>query len=183
MGGLTAVAGFGGATAGLGLLLTVAGWRGLGADRIRPTSASSRLTRWVRSLSWQQAAAIVGLPLLALAVTGWPVLAGWALAAAVLLPRLFGHRRDGIRRLERLAAVADWTRRLASVLTAGAGLEQAITATVHTAPAVIADDISRLAAGNPPPPHCGHSLTTSMTRPAIWSSPPSFWRRTAEAGA
>ena len=61
----------------------------------------------------------------------WPA-GRWS--ACVLLPRLFGSRREAARRLERLAALAEWTRRLASVLTAGAGLEQAIAATTHTAP-------------------------------------------------
>jgi hypothetical protein len=42
MGGITAIAGLGGALAGLGLLLAVAGWRGIGAERIRP-GVDSRL--------------------------------------------------------------------------------------------------------------------------------------------
>ena len=132
MGGLAAIAGLGGTVAAVGLLLAIAGWRGVGADRIRP-AADTRFGRWMRSLSWQQAVVIVGLPVLVLAVTGWPVLAGWTLVGAVLLPRLFGTRREAARRLERLAALAEWTRRLASVLTAGAGLEQAITATTQSA--------------------------------------------------
>jgi Flp pilus assembly protein TadB len=144
MGGMTAIAGLGGAVAGLGLLLAVAGWRGIGTDRIHP-AADSRLSRWVRGLSWRQVVVIVGLPLVVLAATGWPVLAGWTLAGVVLLPRLFGSRREAARRLERLAAVAEWTRRLAGVLTAGAGLEQAIAATTHTAPGPIAGDVTRLA--------------------------------------
>jgi Flp pilus assembly protein TadB len=144
MGGMTAVAGLGGAMAGLGLLLAVAGWRGVGANRIRPME-EGRLSRWVRGLSWRQAVVTVGLPLVVLAVTGWPVLAGWTLAGVVLLPRLFGSRREAARRLERLAAVAEWTRRLASVLTAGAGLEQAIASTTQTAPGPIAADVARLA--------------------------------------
>jgi Flp pilus assembly protein TadB len=144
MGGMTAAAGLGGAVAGLGLLLAAAGWRGVGANRIRPME-EGRLSRWVRGLSWPQAVVTVGLPLVVLAVTGWPVLAGWTLAGVVLLPRLFGSRREAARRLERLAAVAEWTRRLASVLTAGAGLEHAIAATTNTAPGPIAGDVTRLA--------------------------------------
>ena len=144
MGGIAAVAGLGGTVAAVGLLLAIAGCRGVGADRIRPV-ADDRFGRWVRSLSWQQAVAIVGLPLLVLAVTGWPVLAGWTLVGVLLLPRLFGSRREAARRLERLAALAEWTRRLASVLTAGAGLEQAITATTQSAPGPIAADVTRLA--------------------------------------
>ena len=144
MGGIAAVAGLGGTVAAVGLLLAVAGWRGVGADRIRP-AGDNRLSRGVKGLSWQQAVAIVGLPLLVLAATGWPVLAGWTLVGVLLLPRLFGSRREAARRLERLAALAEWTRRLASVLTAGAGLEQAIAATTHTAPASIAGDVTRLA--------------------------------------
>ena len=144
MGGMTAVAGLGGTLTGLGLLVATAGWRRRTVDRL-PARSTSGLGLRLRRLSLRQTAAIVVVPLVVLAVTGWPVLAGWTLVGVLLLPRLLGGRRRSVRRLDRLAALADWTRRLASVLTAGAGLEQAIETTVRTAPGPIAADISRLA--------------------------------------
>jgi Flp pilus assembly protein TadB len=144
MGGVTAVAGAGGALCGLGVLVAVAGWQQPTGKPVRPVKVS-RFSLWRRRLSARQAAALVAVPVVVLAVTGWPVLAGWSLLAVVLLPRLFAGRRRAARRLDRLAALSEWTRRLASVLTAGAGLEHAVTATTPSAPMAIAGEVSRLA--------------------------------------
>lgn len=144
MGGLTAVVGAGGALCGLGVLVAAAGWQRPTGGRVRRPKVT-RFGLWSRGLSWRQVAAMVVVPVVVLAVTGWPVLAGWSLLAVVLLPRLFAGRRRAARRLERLAALSEWTRRLASVLTAGAGLEHAINATTPSAPQPIADEVSLLA--------------------------------------
>src|ERR1700755_2651127 len=133
MGGMTAIAAAGGALCGLGWLVVVAGWQRPAGEPSR-TTPHSRFALWLRSFSWQQAAALVAVPVLVLAVTGWPVLAGWALLAVGVLPRLFAGRARAARGLGRLPALAEWTRRLASVLTAGAGLEHAINATALSAP-------------------------------------------------
>ena len=131
------------AVPGSGLLLAVAGWQRPAADRIRPAAAEPvrpvacgvcRGGRPRRS-SW--------LPLVVLAVTGWPVLAGWTLVGGACCCRgCSAAAGEAARRLERLAALAEWTRRLASVLTAGAGLEHAINATTPSAPRPIAADVT-----------------------------------------
>lgn len=79
------------------------------------------------------------------AVTGWPVAALGAAAATVGLPWLARHG-DATRRIERLEALESWTRRLADLLLVGSGIEQALVASVRTAPAPIAGEVGVLAA-------------------------------------
>ena len=75
----------------------------------------------------------------------------WALAlvavpvAAVGLPLLLATP-PSVARINRLEAMEEWTRLLAGVLTVGAGLEQALTATLRSAPEPIAPEVTRLVA-------------------------------------
>jgi tight adherence protein B len=78
-------------------------------------------------------------------ITGLAVLA-LAIPVAVLgLPRLLGRSRatTGIDRLEGLE---EWTRNLAGVLAVGVGLEQAITASLRSAPEPIRPQVATLTA-------------------------------------
>ena len=143
---MTALAALGGALAGLGVLLVVAGWTGRGlperSESVPRRSWRARLRRVpARRVAW-----LVAVPLLAWAVTGWPVAAVFALVVTAAVPRLLAERRAAAARIERLQGLADWTRRLADVLTAGAGLEQALVASLPGAPAPVAGDVARLVA-------------------------------------
>ncbi len=92
---------------------------------------------------------------LALAVAGTvaglvvAVVTGWLLAivvlpvAAVGLPLLLRTPGDADR-IDRLEALEEWTRSLAGVFTAGAGLEQALVATAGSAPEAIRPEVLRL---------------------------------------
>ena len=137
---MTAVAALGGASAGLGLAIAAAGAR-RAPRRERSWSWRARLS----GLSTARLVAAVAVPLLVGAVTGWPVAAGLALAAVLLVPRVWDVRRAVDRRIGRLEALATWTRRLADLLAAGAGLEQALASSMRAAPAAIAPDVARLA--------------------------------------
>ncbi|MFD2422692.1 type II secretion system F family protein [Amycolatopsis pigmentata] len=77
--------------------------------------------------------------------SGWPVAAVLAAAGVVTVPVL--ARGDDPRRLiARLDALASWVRRLADLLSSGAGgLEQAITTSAHTAPEALAIEVQTLA--------------------------------------
>ncbi|MCK2243694.1 MULTISPECIES: type II secretion system F family protein [unclassified Crossiella] len=138
--------------------LTVAGLRTSPMrDRSGPrrSAAALRLRRW----SWLQPL-MLGLVVGGVVgwASGWPVAAVAAGLGAVLVPRAVAQpgNRSMITTLE---AVAEWTRRLADLLGTGAGgLEAAITASAHTAPAAIAEQVQALAA----------STRVGGLDPALW---------------
>lgn len=79
------------------------------------------------------------------------LVSGWILAIALLplaaagLPLLLSAS-DGQDRIDRLEAMEEWIRSLSGVLTAGVGLEQALIATLRSAPAQIRPEVARLVA-------------------------------------
>lgn len=79
------------------------------------------------------------------------VLSGWLVAvvaiplAVVGLPSLLRSPAETAQ-IERLEAMAEWTRNLAGVLTVGVGLEQALVATLRSTPEAIKPEVSRLVA-------------------------------------
>lgn len=79
-----------------------------------------------------------------LALTHWPV-GGLATAVAVVfLPRL-GFVSGQRKRTEMLEGLEQWIRRLADMLTASRGLEDAIQASARSAPAAVAEPVMALA--------------------------------------
>ena len=74
-----------------------------------------------------------------------------------------------------LEGLEQWTRRLADMLTASRGLEDAIEASARSAPAAIAEPVAALAAGcrrGPAPRRrCARSRPRSTTRPVTGSPP------------
>jgi Flp pilus assembly protein TadB len=75
--------------------------------------------------------------------TGW-VVAVPVLPAAVLgLPALL-MVSSADRQISRMDAIAEWTRNLAGVLTAGQGIETAIQASLRSAPDAIRPEVARL---------------------------------------
>ena len=65
-------------------------------------------------------------------------------AAAVGLPVLLSTS-DETGKIRRLEAMEEWIRSLSGVLTAGVGLEQALMATLRSAPEAIQPEVNRLA--------------------------------------
>lgn len=131
-----------GATAGIGLWLTIgalAGWRLLPDRR----SFQAR-TGQLQQLAATSGAALLG-GLVILTVTGWPVaglLAGVAIAAA---PRLLGGGQARKATIARTEAIASWAESVRDTMAAAAGLEEAIVATAVAPPAAIAPQVRRLA--------------------------------------
>ncbi|MBD3784486.1 MAG: type II secretion system F family protein [Micrococcales bacterium] len=78
------------------------------------------------------------------AVTGWWVAVLVVPAALVGLPLLLSAPA-ATTSIARLEAMEEWTRALSGVLTAGAGLEQALVATLRSAPEPIRPEVTRLA--------------------------------------
>ncbi len=87
-------------------------------------------------------AVVVGLTMLAL--TRWPVAALAAALAVLFLPKLMSTR-EAKKRTEMLEGLEQWTRRLADMLTASRGLEDALAVSARTAPASIAPQVTALA--------------------------------------
>ncbi|MBI4901024.1 MAG: type II secretion system F family protein [Actinobacteria bacterium] len=110
---------------------------------VRP-SAHRRLPRLSRrSLTLLAAGTVLGL-VVAL-TTGWLLAVVVLPVAALGLPVLLSAS-DGGERIARLEAMEEWIRSLAGVLTAGVGLEQALIATLRSAPGQVRPEVSRLVA-------------------------------------
>jgi Flp pilus assembly protein TadB len=83
--------------------------------------------------------------LIVLLLTRWPVGALAAAAAVLLLPRLsFAGRQR--HRTAMLEGLEQWIRRLADMLTASRGLDDALQASARSAPAAIAGPVAALGA-------------------------------------
>ena len=86
----------------------------------------------------------VGVGLLVAILTGWVV-------AIILVPALIAglpwllSSPEANDKIERLQAMEEWTRSLSGILTAGAGLEQALIATLRSTPEQIRPEVARLA--------------------------------------
>lgn len=111
------------------------------APRGRSLSRRLRLPRRSRLLLGSGAAVGVIVCLL----TGWVLAIVLVPLAAVGLPFLLSAS-DGQDRIARLEAMEEWIRSLSGVLTAGVGLEQALIATLRSAPTPIRPEVGRLVA-------------------------------------
>jgi Flp pilus assembly protein TadB len=87
-------------------------------------------------------ALVVGLVMLA--ITRWPVAAIAAVFAVLFLPKVLTNGAAK-RRTAVLEGLEQWTRRLADMLSASRGLEDALEASARSAPAVIAPQVTALA--------------------------------------
>jgi hypothetical protein len=147
------------ATAALlgGLLLVAVGFRAVPVDELAGRPASARVVRLRRRFAGSVADGpgahrrrlLLGLAL-AGGMLGWLVtgLALMVLAVPVTvlgLPRLLGAPA-GAARIDRLEALEEWTRNLAGVLAVGVGLEQAVTASLRSAPEAIRPQVATLVA-------------------------------------
>ena len=129
-----------------GLLLAVVGGRRTDSPpRERTKRARGTRAELVRSRRARVLAA-GGVGLAVWAVTGWPV-AGAVVTVMILgLPVLLGTGKAAARSIDRIEAVEEWTRRVADVLVAGTGLEQALVASLATCPDPIRPEVTALCA-------------------------------------
>lgn len=133
-----------GLVAGLGAFLVVLGTRR--GEPLARDRSGLRLTpgaqRWLPRLS-----AGVGVGLVVVLVTGWPVGAALAGALAAQVPTLFGGRAARAAELARAEAIAAWTSQLRDMLVVGSGILETIEVTAPLAPRPIRAEVSRLALG------------------------------------
>jgi Flp pilus assembly protein TadB len=87
-------------------------------------------------------AIVVGLVLLLF--TGWPVAGLTGAAAVIFLPRITGNRANK-QHTALLEGLEQWIRRLADMLTASRGLQDALEASSRTAPDAVAGPVTALA--------------------------------------
>lgn len=129
------------AAVGVGLLLMVAGVRGIPVlgrhvdSRPRWAAPRRELRRWGTAVI----AAVV-----AFALTGWPVLALLAALAAWLVPGLLGGKAAREGAISRTEAIASWTEMVRDQIAAASGLEEAIVDCASYAPEAIAPEIQAL---------------------------------------
>lgn len=133
-----------GLVAGLGAFLVVLGTRR--GEPVARDRSGFRLApgaqRWLPRLS-----AGVGVGLVVVLVTGWPVGAALAGALAAQVPTLFGGRAARERELARAEAIAAWTSQLRDMLVVGSGILETIEVTAPLAPRPIRAEVARLAVG------------------------------------
>jgi Flp pilus assembly protein TadB len=84
-----------------------------------------------------------GAGIVALAITRWPVAMIAAVAAVLFLPNITSTRAAR-QRAAVLEGLEQWTRRLSDMLTASRGLEDALEASVRSAPKAIEPAVARL---------------------------------------
>ena len=94
----------------------------------------------------RRAGLAAALALGVLVVTRWPAAALAAGGLALLWPRVFGGAAAGRRELRKIEAIAVWTESLRDTSAAASGLEQAIPATVSSAPELLQRPLRDLSA-------------------------------------
>jgi Flp pilus assembly protein TadB len=142
----TLIAGF--ATAGLmaGVLLVVAGARDtLASSASRPVKVRQARPPRARRIRRLQIAGSAAGGMLLWAVTGWLPSALLMALTVFFLPWLLNPNKSATEQIERLEALAQWTKRLSDLVKTGIGIEDAIATSVRTAPKPIEREISDLA--------------------------------------
>jgi Flp pilus assembly protein TadB len=116
-------------------------------NRRAPAPGTPPGSRWLRPARPLASARRLLLALAALLavllITRWPVAAAAAAAAVIFLPKLTSTREQR-QRTAALEALEQWARRLADMLTASRGLEDALEASARSAPAAIAGPVTTL---------------------------------------
>ena len=130
----------------VGLLLAVVGVRRTDSPpRVRTARAGGPRRRMATSRRTRNLVAS-GIGLTVWAVSGWPVAGAIVTVTIIGLPILLGTGSAAARSIARIEAVEEWTRRVADVLVAGVGLEQALAASVATCPEPIRPEVGALCA-------------------------------------
>ena len=117
----------------------------------------------------RRAGLAAALALGVLAVTRWPTAALAAGGLALLWPRVFGGAAAGRRELRKIEAIAVWTESLRDTSAAASGLEQAIPATVSSAPELLQRplrDLSARLVGRVPLPEALARFADDLDDPA-----------------
>ncbi|MEW1913822.1 type II secretion system F family protein [Kitasatospora sp. NPDC085895] len=140
------IAAFAGVCLLLGMVGVVAGIRGTTRPprpgRRPGPAVAPRARRRGRIHAAASVAAFAGTWL----VTGWLPSAVVVTCAVIFLPWLITPNKAAAEQIERLDALAQWTKRLGDLVRVGIGIEEAIAASLRTVPEPIAREVADLAA-------------------------------------
>jgi tight adherence protein B len=125
-----------------GLVAAVAAVRGVSI--LTTGSSSARRSRRRRFTSLHLGALATGV--LALLITGWPVAALAAAGGVVFVPKVLGGGKASRQVIATSEALADWTRRLADLISSGAAgsTRDALRRSLSSAPEPIAPAVTNL---------------------------------------
>ena len=130
---------------GAAVLLLVVGLRGVVTDPGRPPGAVRRVALTLGDpMRSRRLAGGVGVAVLVLVLTRWPVAAVGLGALVAAWPLLFGGGRAEQLQIDRLEALVVWTESLRDTVGGHASLEQAIPVTAEHAPPLIRPALIRL---------------------------------------
>lgn len=125
-----------------GLVAAVAAARGVALWSAGPPSARRRHRRLVSPLHL----GALGTAVLVLLITGWPVAAVAAVGGVVFVPKVLGGGKASRQLIATSEALADWTRRLADLISSGAAgsTRDALRRSLSSAPEPIAPAVTNL---------------------------------------
>jgi Flp pilus assembly protein TadB len=132
------------------------------------TPAAPRRTASLLAAATKRVALAAAAALVTLAITRWPAAALVVAAVVYFRPTLTSVRAER-QRTARLDGLEQWTRRLADLLTASRGLENALEISARTAPAAIAGPVTALArrlAGRAGPEEALRAFAAEIDDPA-----------------
>lgn len=139
---MTALALLYGIGTGLGTVLVVSGFRGLDIFRqFRNLSSLFRLQQHSRRIF-----IVIGMGLVVLVATGWPIAALLACACTAVAPQLLLGNKSIRHNIDRTEAIASWVEMLRDTMAAAAGIEGAIITSASAAPEPIRAEVGTLAA-------------------------------------
>jgi len=104
-----------------------------------------RLPHWRWRSPLVRGTALAATGILVAVATGWVVAIVAVPMLGLGLPYLIGSSANATD-INKLEAMEEWTRSLAGILTAGAGLEQALVSSLRSTPATLRGDVANLVA-------------------------------------
>ncbi|KUN57541.1 hypothetical protein AQJ46_46600 [Streptomyces canus] len=129
-----------------GLWLLIAGLRGTTAPAVaRPVKVKRARPPQARRRLRLQITAAAGAAMLVWLITGWLPSALLVAGTTFFLPWLLNPNKAANEQIERLDALAQWTKRLSDLVKTGTGIEDAIATSVRTAPKQIEREVADLA--------------------------------------
>lgn len=125
-----------------GLVGAVAAWRGV--SFMPPKTLTRSSSTKIRVTPMHLVAVAAGV--IVLLVTGWPVAAIGTAAAVVFVPAVLGGGKASALLIAKSEALADWTRRLADLISSGAAgsTRDALQRSLTSVPPAIEPEVNRL---------------------------------------